>query len=145
MHCSQTAKLVRGKKKSVGGKMRYLFIVKNMSVFKTILKQLLFFFYAPVVERGGIGQADFLERKCQTQKISMQVFSPRTAEVVEVFLRDESTQKSNSNEHLCQPRRWEQGSQCNRTAPVLLQQDHPAAGTKLAWLPLNTFPQNLAS
>lgn len=44
--------------------MRYLFIVKNMSVFKTILKQLLFFFYAPVVQQGGIEQADFLERKC---------------------------------------------------------------------------------
>ena len=28
---------------------------------------------------------------------------------------------------------------------ALLQRDHPAAGTKLAWLPLNTFLENLAS
>lgn len=53
MHCSWTANLVRGKKKSVGGKMRYLFIVKNMSVFKTILKQLLFFF---LCSRSRAGQ-----------------------------------------------------------------------------------------
>lgn len=146
MHCCQTSDLARGKKKIKCKRiMRYLFIVKKISVLKTIPKQLHFFFlFAPTVEQGRIrDKQTFWKEDFRLRKSACRcLVQHKTAEVEEVFLCDKSTQQSNSNKHFCQPRHWEQCVHVN----VMLYQFYYSKiilGLGPNQLPLNTFPQNL--